>query len=393
MLTLLTTLLLAAPFQDADDPKPPAVETPPPLETVAGLVGLTTVSTVRFPSQPETAYRLETNYAFPERARWELSLEGQGRQVDHRYGDALFRTPFLETASIPLEGPDGAWVRSAMELRRALFLWPDGFAWSGEGGERNVQLSEFRGAPGAELVATLGDDGRPLRVVAHRGEDAPIEVLEVREGWFEHGERWWPRRVELRLGDAVPWDETVEQVDTRRRWIEAFFVPLDRRAEVPLASNGLLLRFEVPALVLKAVPLDDAATWPKALARASTLHASRSSELGARGLRVDPSVRVGVDGRGRPESLLLGLREAEGAPPDGWKRLTARRAVAFVLETPEQVTRARVDELLAAIPEGSRAELGYVRRVGDADSDAVQLVVLYSSAPAPKPAGDDPDGE
>ena len=201
------------------------------------------------------------------------------------------------------------------------------------------------------------------------------ETLEV-QGWREHAKRYWPARLRWSAHGSGVWTETVEVVDVSRRYIDAFFVPVDRRSGAPgNATGGGIQKIDLPALIVKSFELPAGTGWAAARERASKMVADESARATKAGRKLDPVPRFKIDSNGRPASVLLNLLPDDGPPPGGWKRLEARIGLMVVLDGVGQLSRARVDELLKAVPDEARPELGYVRHVGGPGSDRIQLVV------------------
>ena len=196
-----------AAWQDPKPPvapsNPPAQEAPrgaPPLLPIAGLAGFDSVSTIVYVAAPDRPHKLEASYVFPDRARWRLSVgneKGSERQIQYRFGQQAFLVLPGKSESTEWTGIDRSDVLRQMELRRALMLWPDGFAWKGSGTERSADLgslgslrARFAVPPGARPVEIEDLDASGQRVDAFRSLT-----------WRELDHRHWPAKTEYWHGD------------------------------------------------------------------------------------------------------------------------------------------------------------------------------------------------
>ena len=201
---------------------------PPPRQSIAGLQGFDCVSTVVFPEAPDRSRRLRATYAFPDRVRWQWTRGGEDRgdhEVRYRYGESLYLLREGARHSDECSGAEREEMRLAMELRRALVLYPDGFAWKEAKGERKADLGE---AGALYARPSSASDPRPVEMRAATRDGRTVETY---QGilWRESGGRSWPTGLELWRAGQLVGRETIESIDTEGRVIDAFFLPVDRR--------------------------------------------------------------------------------------------------------------------------------------------------------------------
>ena len=118
----------------------------PPKAPVAGMTGLSIVSELTLAQDDEATRRLSATYVFPARARLQIvPLEGPANQRDtiYRFGDRHWALSPGRTRSRDLDDKEFLFAPLHIELRRALWLWPDGFEWkeSESNGKRLARAS------------------------------------------------------------------------------------------------------------------------------------------------------------------------------------------------------------------------------------------------------------
>jgi len=353
----------------------------PGHEVIAGLRGLTVVSRVVFLSAPDSPHSFETNYIFPDRARWWLSFEDEDygyRRAEYRYGDRIFIFDAGSSTSEELLELDHADSMRRMELRRALFLYPDGFEWKLDAKTGTTALGELSdGSAIGSLVVELDSDDRParMRVLTPEGEEQ--ETLAV-ERWKKKNDRNWPELLQLVVGEQVVWTETVLKVDPGRRYIDSFFIPVDRRAggaqELGVDTNTEVRQIDLPIFAYRNFELPAKTTWTDALRLGREIWERENKPGSAVRGRLDPDLRFEIDARGRPTFAVLHL--AETSPlPDQWQLTEARSGLMIVLDKFEHLSGSRIDGLLRSIPVGSRPTPAYARTIGEQESYRVQVLL------------------
>lgn len=363
VLAVLTALACA----DGDEPESPRV---------AGLAGFTAISEVVFTGRPDL-HRFEATYLFPDRCRLALSVGPPGQAVrfsEYRRGDDLYRVPAGATASERCAGADRDAVLRRMELRRATMLWPDGFDWTVDETGARAPIRGVGEDPAGAVAATGGSAERPARFTALDAEGAEQESLVV-VAWSERAGRTWPHELRVEVGGAVVWTETMELVDTRRQYLDLFFLPVDRREPAAVgveAGSGVAHQEELPLLRVRRLPLPDGTSWEAAEALAAGHLREEGRRLGE-DFALDPVARFEIDSGGAPVVLLLALA-ADSRTAEGYEPLAGRTGLSLVLDGVDRLGRSSVRELLAAVPEGARPTPAYVRRSGSRIQVVLPLV-------------------
>jgi hypothetical protein len=336
---------------------PPQGGDPAPQQRLGGVWAFQIRSTLDL--GPEHArQQLEVTFAFPDRARVQVKPtqgpEGQ-RSLTYRYGQGLWSVSPSKTASSPLTPAQRIPKLRELALRRALFLWPHGFTWTGQGPTRLAQLGD------------LGGDRRfVLRAVLPAGKQLPsrIEVLgpggaileRLRDvTWARENGASRPRPAEFtfeRNGRPV-WHETVERA-TSGRFSDSFFEPLDLR-EIPQGKPRPRVRtLELSGWMYRRVGLEGRLSMPEALAEGDRiLGAARALEAAP---TIDPSLHLELDPQARPIAVWIVSRSG-GPAPQGWKSQGTGTAFGVFLADP-----GACDPTLAALLE--RAALQAKRAPG-----------------------------
>lgn len=326
----------------------------PPRRPVAHLRGFQLDSRIVFvESEVEQTARLTC--VFPQRARlWMRDGAGE-RFVLYRLGQRAFGLPPRTARSTEYEGEGALQTLRHLELRRALALYPDGFDWEQDGDTARA-LSDGAGA----LVATLGADGRPVRIEAL---DANGRVAEAFGGirWREERGRVWPARAVLERGGQAVWEETFGSVETAVRVIDDFFLPPDRRCGGARSPVRDVLPIDLEPRLERRMPLSSHELEP-ALAEAAAARERATRDLAGTDWSVAPETVLELEPNGRPVALLLRLRERSGAaPPDGWTRTAEGNGLSVRLDRPAELDGAVHGRLLAGLPKGAREGRWYVR--------------------------------
>jgi hypothetical protein len=188
--------------------------------------------------------------------------------------------------------------------------------------------------------------------------------------------------LRLRGEAGEVWQEEVLAVRTTSQFIDAFFLPPDRRttqANQP-ADEFLPLAIDVPPCVERRFPLSEAEHWREVLDQGREHLRVALEELGAEGAGIEPAYYFELDEEARPVTLMLRLAAGELAPdqppPAGWKRQEARPALSLFVRSLGQVNSARLTRLRA---EPSVAQPpphpAYLRlEAGEGASELAQLV-------------------
>jgi hypothetical protein len=340
---LLLLCLLALPVQNEDPP--------PPRERVGPFSGLLAVS--EFEADGRT-WELEIGYGFPERARHRVSPKGArstARRLTFRYGAALWSVAPGDAHSQAVLAANRDPILRQLELRRALLVWPHGFAWKGAGAERFAELGEF----GEQVVLVRAvldpDSGRPHTLEAL--DDAGILLESITEvTWMEPDAAGllWPASLTLRDGGQVLWRERVSSV-TPARLLDRYFQPTDRR-EGSGTPTRQYREFLLPEAVGKRVALEQGLTLDAALIRADEwiAGAARTEQDPDTVLR-DPVLLL--DRSGRPTAVWI--QRSSPPAPEGWEVRPSGEALGLFLASPRALGPRDSTDLLKAVLAKGRA--------------------------------------
>lgn len=346
-----------------------ALTPPPPRAPIAGLRGYESRSRIEYPAQPGRLHDLRAAYVFPDRVRWWISArDGSNvvRRMRYRSGPHVFSVEAQQSASIEFRAEDRAALIAAFDLRRALFLWPDEGAWTGEGDTRTALL-----ANGDRMRARVaGTPPRPTEIEYLPASDEFRDRLSAIT-WRADGARTWPATFEVWNGATLAWRETVDGVDVETRFVDSFFVPPDRRgvAGVPMDDVRDL---DIPAACVRRIELDAGTTWDAAraeLTRARTQHAED------KGAPLEELSTFEVRKDGAPAAIVLRLARMPDSPPKGFAVLAERVGTATSVSGLRAVDGAVLGRLAARLPGGGAAGRPYVRFDG-AKPDIGDVVVV-----------------
>jgi hypothetical protein len=349
----------------------PPVQEVLPRAGIRGIAGFTAVSEVTYAEAPGSPELLEASYVFPDRARWSLSIP-QGRETLRQISTRLGRRAWIReaqaTSSRELEGEDRDVLLLQTELRRAAFLWPDGFAWAAsEDGTRRAPVSRTSASGDeriGELVATLGADGRPTRLAALRADGGCQEELAI-AAWTEARGRTWPSRLALLQGGRTVWEETLVEVDTRVSYGDLFFSPPESRGRgVDVVGEVVIVSTDLSGFTSLPCELAGGSSWDEWTALAAARIAEEEARLAPQGLAVDPVPTFELGPEGKPSRLWVRLASREARPPEGWSSTQDRPGLALVLQDPAVLGRDELALLERAAPEDAREGTPYARVVG-----------------------------
>lgn len=335
----------------------------PPRAPVAGISGLLIESKVVFGDAPERPHRLSATYIFPARVRLRLAHE-QGerlsRVIAYRFGEQGYFLDQGTDRSTRLEGDEERQLLLQTELRRALFLWPDGLTWTAVDRVRQAEV------PGlGVLIAELDARGeRPIAMASKPSFEGPGEELRSIE-WTTTGARAWPARFELWSEGESIWTEQVASVETSLDFVDGFFLPPDRRREGGQEDPADALEVEtveLPARLELAGELTAADQGSIAAARAAA--ALAQVEWFARGLATHTEVRVDLDAHGRATGWSIRADLNGGALPPGWVERPAGTVHECAAQAPAAALGFDPDQLDAFArrcpPADARARIGAV---------------------------------
>jgi hypothetical protein len=366
----LTLALLG--LQDGAQGQGPTLVEPPARAPIAGLRGFEVRSTIAYAPAPQRAHELRTAYVFPERVRWWFAArDGPDlleRRLRYRYGRHVFAIETRGDTSSEYVAEDRSALLGAFELRRALFLWPDGFGWSGTDRRRSADLGEL-----GRLDLRLDPGGRPAEIAL---VDAHGELRDSCRAiaWSVPAEgRAWPASFEVWSGETLAWRETVESVDVETRWIDSFFLPPDRRGLGGAPLPGLRA-LDIPAVCQRRVALPPDLSWDAARRERARRVAEHQA---ARGPELEAIATFELGPKGEPRAALLRLARAPEVAPEGFVRLHERVGLALAVHGLGAVGEEPLRALSQALPRGARGSPAYARFEEAREVGDVVLVLAY----------------
>lgn len=322
----------SAPAQAAKPEQAPVLAPRAPID---GTEAIEALAELVYTAAPGRTHTLRVSYAFPDRARLYMSVggpEGVGeRRLRYRSGSSIYALDPRQAQSVEYKAEDRDTLILSFETRRALYLWPHGYVWTGEGRERDAQLAPIvaGGPPAGRLHATLDESGRPVRIDSYDAKGGSGESLRAIV-WREGGGRLVPSSHELWLSDGPVWKETLVALERDVRLLDAFFLPPDRRPKPPAGVQTL----DLPAHRMLRIALPKGTTLEQAAARWRQERDDRLEALRAVGTKLEARVTVEVDGELRPTHLLLRMAEPPSQPAPMWMRIEERLGYAQVHATP-----------------------------------------------------------
>ncbi|MFM7296380.1 MAG: hypothetical protein ACKO4Q_04060 [Planctomycetota bacterium] len=383
-LALLASLALHAAQAPATAPAKDRLSALPARASVAGMSGLQTSSRITFAAEGARLHSLEATFAFPDRARWTLAPEGAragDRSIVFRCGQAFFeRAPQQATARLVSEaGPEDAQWRASLagvEVRRALFLWPDGFAWEGDAARKSAKL------PGGEsLVSAPGADGLPTALYVG-GERAGRERFDAL-AWRELRGRKFPASFDFSVDGARIWREDVVTFETRAQVLDSFFLPAELRPDAAAVASGpRIASVDVPRSHELRVELPDGTEWSAVKERWQAAFAPYARPAGD-GWRLEGGSLVELDERGAPRAILLRFKPGLGAAPGGVVSVREHGALALSLPSAPSSLAESLATLRGALPPNARVARTFARFPAAPALDAAPFQLFLALEPAP----------
>lgn len=357
---------------DAPAPSPPRAEAGPqaearvpglgPRRAIDGIEALEVCATLTYDAAPSRPHALRISYAFPDRARLYMAngpVEGASdRRLRYRHGDVVWALEPRQAQSIEYKAQDRAALLLSFEARRALYLWPHGFAWSAPVDPAGKPQDALREAPLetlGKLRVELDAQGRPARLDA-LGPDGTAGESWRAIAWESRDGRWIPASHEIWLGEQRVWTERVATWDRKARLLDGFFLPADRRPAPPPGVQHL----DLPAHRLKRVALPKDATLDAVPALFEREVAARAEEMANLGTTIESKVTVELDDDLRPTHLLLRLAGLPHKPAPDWVSMPERSGWAIVSRTrPEH--KQDLERLRSAATKGQPLGRPYLR--------------------------------
>jgi hypothetical protein len=348
---------------------------PPPRAAIAGLAGLATTSEVETPDAQGRSIQAELSvwFVFPERARLQRtprpSRPGQ-RELTFRYGPQTWRVEPGHSDSRRLAGEEALAAELELELRRALWLWPDGFAWNTQSAFPFAPVT----APAAKqdepcfLTARLGADGRPAEMGVARGSpDADARAGAHLRGitWREIEGRLFPATFEVHRGAELAWRERVTATYLAPGALDHFFLPPDlKRGALPLGDSAPRT-IRLPERAERRVALSGGEDWAAALAAAQSLADLERERLAGSGLELAPGVLIELDRDARPRALRVELSTLPDALPPDWIRAPQQAAWDQRLARVGPIAADQLARLRAFLGPSERPDWAFVRVAPD----------------------------
>lgn len=346
-----------------------------PRARVAGLAGFQSSSTITFDDPAARPHNLESTYVFPGRARWQMTPHGAApgeRHVVYRCGEAFFElAPLQERARLVSDrgAEDEHWRASlaSFELRRALFLWPDGFEWKSDGGVRRAALPS-----GEELEVELGADGRPVAMFVAGARDARDTYRAIT--WRESRGRWWPSTMELVSDGARVWRERVDSLETEVRVLDLYFLPPELRA-LAHGTENRPIHADVPACYWLRVALPASADWNVASKRWEELAKSHEGAT-ATAWKLEGGACFELGKVGEPVAALLRFAPGTDPPPEGLVKVREHVALTVATKGTGAQLASALGAARAALPPTCAGGLAYARFSAAPAGDAPVQVFL-----------------
>lgn len=373
ILSLAALSALARVQQAGSDP---GLVEPPPRTAIAGLAGL--ASTSELESQDARGQPIQAELAawfvFPDRARLQRtprpSRPGQ-RELTFRYGPQTWRVESGRSDSRRLSDEEALAAELELELRRALWLWPDGFDWNTASSFPFAPVSSPAMAQGESwfLVARLGADGRPVEMGVTRGSpqaDARGGTHLRQVTWHEVDGRAFPAAFELRRGTQLVWRERVTATYLAPQALDHFFVPPDlKRGELPV-SDAPPRAIRLPERAERRVVLSGGEDWEAALAAAQAFAQGERVRLEGSGLELAPGVLIELDRDARPRAFRVELSTLPDALPKDWIRAPQQAAWDQRLARVGPIVPDQLARLRAFLGPSERPDWAFVRVSPDA---------------------------
>ncbi len=382
---LLAAVLLQSPSSErptegnATNGARPDVPPLPPRKPIAGFEGFECVSSVVFATSLEHPHRLRSTFAFPDRARLQLTVQDEkhgDRDVRYRYGERCYRLPAGTHRSEESTGEERDEIVLSMELRRALVLYPDGFEWKDAGSERRADV----GTVGVLFARpTSAADPKPVEMRAVARDGRPLEAYRS-IAWREKNGRSWPATLELWRGKELVWRETIESIDVEGKVIDAFFLPSDRRAATGAAMPIETTRDqELPASCGLRVDVPKGATWKEVAEGYTRLREEWNERLKENGLAVDRHATIELGPKGEAVAWIVRLDHIPDVVPPGFTTVAQRRGIVLAVRDLASITPENVGRLSGSVPKGSVAGSAYARFDSkDGAAGTVLLVLPYA---------------
>lgn len=310
---------------------------------------------------------------FPDRARWQRKPPPDqvgGRELHFRYGPQTWVVAPGSAQSTRVQGAAAREIEFEFELRRALWLWPEGFEWSGEGGFRSAPVStpSLDGDERWFLVARLGAEGRPAEMGVAQGspEADPRSIVHVRGlTWRDSAGRFVPAEFDLHHGETRAWHEQVRASYPSPFALEHFFLPPDRKQPDLPVTETAPREVRLAERAERRLGLDGGEDWAAALEAGRSLAKRERERLSGTGRELAPWILVELDHEGRPRAVRVELSELPSELPEGWVRAPEQAAWDQRLPTTGPISARQVTLLRGRLRPSERADWPFVRVAPD----------------------------
>lgn len=318
----------------AEKPADPPAD-PGPRVALGGLRCIKASSAITFVALPDRLHTLEWIQAFPLRSRSSLAAIDTpgGRRLRYEFGSRHWDIAPGSGTSVPLAPDDGQSAAREFALRRAYWAWPAGLDWQDEDSRRRCELGSL-----GSLSAEDFEDGRPTSLRSLTPDGAEDQALRnIR--WEERDGRVWPVSAELWTGPDQIWSERLVAVETRQRFLDAFFQPPDRRP--PGRDQGSLVvaprPVQLPPVWVRTRPLGPGEDgWTSTGSWAERQQLAQGLEGSGWTLGLVPDLQL--DENGKPEALRWTAAGGEDDPAGrilrahGWRPDASSGAIACPLQ-------------------------------------------------------------
>ncbi len=330
----------------------PALIPPPRRRSILGVFGFTARSNIQFEALPDSPHQLSATYAFPDRARWYIepanAKRGQ-RSVRYRSGPQAWELPPGSGEAAQYQGEQATQALLQLELRRAAMLFPHGLDWS-VSEEAAGALHKAGLVTGGHLSArSSAADVPPSSFFSHLSDGSSFEELRDVE-WTDGPFGPRPSRWKLISGGTAVWTESIENVDTKVRFVDSHFLPPHLRELPSRGGAEPILLVEVPSRLRRRRSVA-ARTWEAALEEAKGVIRSTVPAISSASVDPSPVFELGPDGL--PRALLIRLISGGDTAPEGWEEAHGESALSRLSPNGELPTSASIQELMDARPEGT----------------------------------------
>ncbi len=304
---------------------------PAPRIAIGGLRSIKAASTITFAANPERPHTLEWILAFPQRSRSSLAAADTpgGRRLTYEFGSQHWSIAPGSGTSVPLAPDDALFAAREFALRRAFWAWPADHDWQEEGPSRSCDLG-----PLGRLSAGDFEDGRPTTLRSLQPDGAEDQALRnIR--WEDRDGRIWPVSAELWSGPDQVWVERLVAVETRQRFLDAFFQPPDRR-RAGRDQGSLVVTprpVQLPAAWVRSRPLNPGEDgWTSAGSWSERKQLAQGLEGSGWTLGAVPDLLLDEDGK--PKALRWAVTGGETGPTErilrahGWRPEAGTSAIA-----------------------------------------------------------------